>query len=166
VHEECTVRRIESRARAKQGRRITRERKKGERETEGRGGGRGGEGKKRTTGHASLGQAGPRQSRRFQGEKPTRNPGAPADPTAIVVGVGFVCIGEPRTCTRVRASERVSEWRGRARGSERLRCARAIFRPRKRSAWVSAWIPRSFEAHAAPRRARHVNGQVACSRSR
>lgn len=38
VHEECTVRRIESRARAKQGRRITRERKKGERETEGRGG--------------------------------------------------------------------------------------------------------------------------------
>lgn len=49
-------------------------------------------------------------------------PGTPG-PTAIVVGV---CIGE-------RASER----RGRARGSERLRCARAIFRPRKRSAWVS-----------------------------
>lgn len=77
-----------------------------------------------------------------------------------------VCIGERRGHERAgeRTSERASERRGRARGSERPRCARVIFRPRKRSAWVSAWIPRSRHT---PRRAGcrgtvippHVNGQ-------
>lgn len=43
---------------------IERENKKERREKE-----------KWRTGHARLAQAGPRQSRRFQGEKPTRNPG-------------------------------------------------------------------------------------------
>jgi len=150
VHEECTVRRIESRARAKQGRRITRERKKGERVTEGRGEG----GRERNEQPVTPRLARPVLDNRDVSRAKNR-PGTPGPrPIRLQSSSALDSFAlESRGHARVRASERVSEWRGRARGSERLRCARAIFRPRKRSAWVSAWIPRSFEAHAAPRRA-------------